>query len=103
MYYEITQSIVVDMTAATPSRPHPRTRTPAGTQYPTHPSPSAPPNTTAPKPRRPLDWRVRFGILSLIWGFSFLLIKVGTEGYAPFQVTLGRLAFGTLVLATALA
>ncbi|NGO48341.1 DMT family transporter [Streptomyces sp. YC419] len=53
--------------------------------------------------RRSLDWRLRFAFLSLIWGFSFLLIKVGTEGYAPFQVTLGRLVFGTLVLATALA
>ncbi|OUC96089.1 DMT family transporter, partial [Streptomyces swartbergensis] len=40
---------------------------------------------------------------SLIWGFSFLLIKVGTEGYAPFHVTLGRLVFGTAVLATAMA
>ncbi|MFG3367437.1 DMT family transporter [Streptomyces sp. NPDC090032] len=55
------------------------------------------------RPRRALDWRVRFGVLSLIWGFSFLLIKVGTEGYAPFQVTLGRLAFGTAVLAVAMA
>ncbi|MGC0342355.1 drug/metabolite transporter (DMT)-like permease [Streptomyces sp. SLBN-8D4] len=54
--------------------------------------------------RRPaLDWRLRFGVLSLIWGFSFLLIKVGTEGYAPFQVTLGRLAFGTSVLAAVMA
>jgi drug/metabolite transporter (DMT)-like permease len=54
--------------------------------------------------RRPaLDWRLRFGVLSLIWGFSFLLIKVGTTGYAPFQVTLGRLVFGTLVLAAAMA
>ncbi|MEU0030183.1 DMT family transporter [Streptomyces sp. NPDC006335] len=59
----------------------------------------APPDAS----RRPaLDWRLRFGVLSLIWGFSFLLIKVGTEGYAPFQVTLGRLAFGTLVLAAAM-
>ncbi|MEU0968744.1 DMT family transporter [Streptomyces sp. NPDC005917] len=49
-----------------------------------------------------LDWRLRFGFLSLIWGFSFLLIKVGTDGYAPFQVTLGRLVFGTAVLAAAL-
>jgi drug/metabolite transporter (DMT)-like permease len=54
-------------------------------------------------PRRALDWRLRFGLLSLIWGFSFLLIKVGTEGYAPFQVTLGRLVFGTAVLAAAMA
>ncbi|NEC25481.1 DMT family transporter [Streptomyces sp. SID8111] len=58
---------------------------------------------TPGRPRRRLDWRLRFGALSLIWGFSFLLIKVGTEGYAPFQVTLGRLAFGTAVLAAAMA
>ncbi|MEU6123466.1 DMT family transporter [Streptomyces sp. NPDC047123] len=54
-------------------------------------------------PRPALDWRVRFGILSLIWGFSFLLIKVGTQGYAPFQVTLGRLVFGTAVIGAVLA
>ncbi|MFD8813001.1 DMT family transporter [Streptomyces sp. NPDC059627] len=60
--------------------------------------------TLAAAPSRPrLDWRLRFGALSLIWGFSFLFIKVGTEGYAPFQVTLGRLAFGTAVLAAAMA
>ncbi|MEU6335666.1 DMT family transporter [Streptomyces cellulosae] len=58
----------------------------------------------APASSRPrLDWRLRFAALSLIWGFSFLLIKVGTQGYAPFQVTLGRLAFGTAVLAVAMA
>ncbi|MEV7387726.1 MULTISPECIES: DMT family transporter [unclassified Streptomyces] len=54
------------------------------------------------RPRPLLDWRLRFGVLSLIWGFSFLFIKVGTEGYAPFQVTLGRLVFGTAVLAAAM-
>ncbi|MFB7500706.1 DMT family transporter [Streptomyces sp. NPDC056161] len=53
--------------------------------------------------RARLDWRLRFGALSLIWGFSFLLIKVGTDGYAPFQVTLGRLVFGTAVLVAAMA
>ncbi len=57
---------------------------------------------TASRPRPALEWRLRFGALSLIWGFSFLLIKVGTEGYAPFQVTLGRLVFGTAVLAAAM-
>ncbi|MET8898083.1 DMT family transporter [Streptomyces albogriseolus] len=62
------------------------------------------PAGSAPAPARPrLDWRLRFAALSLIWGFSFLLIKVGTQGYAPFQVTLGRLAFGTAVLAIAMA
>ncbi|MDT6988114.1 DMT family transporter [Streptomyces lusitanus] len=65
---------------------------------------SAPASDTPDAPDRPrLDWRVRFAALSLIWGFSFLLIKVGTQGYAPFQVTLGRLAFGTAVLAVAMA
>ncbi|MEU5534064.1 DMT family transporter [Streptomyces sp. NPDC020362] len=61
------------------------------------------PSPTQAPPRPRLDWRLRFGALSLIWGFSFLLIKVGTEGYAPFQVTLGRLVFGTAVLAAAMA
>ncbi|MEV5321238.1 DMT family transporter [Streptomyces sp. NPDC052687] len=61
------------------------------------------PSAALPRPRRTVDWRVRFAVLSLIWGFSFLLIKVGTESYAPFQVTLGRLVFGTAVLAAAMA
>nr|WP_240495504.1 DMT family transporter [Streptomyces showdoensis] len=62
------------------------------------------PALPSPSRRRPsLDWRVRFGVLALIWGFSFLFIKVGTEGFAPFQVTFGRLLFGTAVLAVALA
>lgn len=60
-------------------------------------------DTITPLPRRALDWRLRFGALSLIWGFSFLLIKVGTHGYAPFHVTFGRLLFGTAVLAAAMA
>jgi drug/metabolite transporter (DMT)-like permease len=59
--------------------------------------------TTATASRPRLDWRLRFAALSLVWGFSFLLIKVGTDGYAPFQVTLGRLVFGTAVLAAAMA
>ncbi|MDV9171741.1 DMT family transporter [Streptomyces sp. W16] len=56
-----------------------------------------------PRHRTALDWRLRFGVLSLIWGFSFLFMKVGTDGYAPFQVTFGRLLFGTVVLAGAMA
>ncbi|WP_327664403.1 MULTISPECIES: DMT family transporter [unclassified Streptomyces] len=60
----------------------------------------APPTTATPRPA--LDWRIRFGVLALIWGFSFLLIKVGTEGFAPFQVTLGRLLFGAAVVLVAM-
>jgi drug/metabolite transporter (DMT)-like permease len=59
--------------------------------------------TSTPRLRTALDWRIRFGFLSLIWGFSFLFMKVGTGAYAPLQVTLGRLAFGTAVLAVAMA
>ncbi|MFC5803066.1 DMT family transporter [Streptomyces formicae] len=65
-------------------------------------SPATASATTATR-RRALDWRIRFAVLSLIWGFSFLLIKVGTGAYAPFQVTFGRLLFGTAVLAAAMA
>lgn len=67
------------------------------------PAPSPGPAEPADPAGRPaLDWRLRFAALSLIWGFSFLLIKVGTHGYAPFQVTLGRLLSGTAVLAVAM-
>ncbi|MFD7924267.1 DMT family transporter [Streptomyces sp. NPDC059740] len=59
-------------------------------------------NTPGPARRQPggrmLDWRLRFGVLALIWGFSFLLIKVGTDSFAPLYVTLGRVVFGALVL-----
>ncbi|MFD8093313.1 DMT family transporter [Streptomyces malaysiensis] len=70
---------------------------------------SAPPSATTAEPssapvRRPLlDWRVRFGALSLVWGFSFLFIKVGNEAFAPLYVTLGRMLFGTAVLLVTLA
>ncbi|MYT99084.1 MULTISPECIES: DMT family transporter [unclassified Streptomyces] len=82
-------------------------------QQPTTPAaaPFVPPATAVPPPTTPtatvprpaVDWRIRFAALSLIWGFSFLLIKVGTQGFAPFQVTLGRLLAGTAVLAVAMA
>ncbi|KMS68385.1 membrane protein [Streptomyces viridochromogenes] len=90
MCYEVGCGIVAAMTTATGSR----------AQAEATPRPASRPR---PRPRARLDWRLRFAALSLIWGFSFLLIKVGTHGYAPFQVTLGRLVFGTAVLAAAMA
>ncbi|TGB08355.1 DMT family transporter, partial [Streptomyces palmae] len=68
------------------------------------PAPAAEPSSAAPPPaaRRLLDWRLRFAALALIWGFSFLFIKVGTDAFAPLYVTLGRMAFGTAVLAAVL-
>ncbi|MER6915829.1 DMT family transporter [Streptomyces sp. NPDC000594] len=69
----------------------------------TRPSAASPALTARPGHHFRTDWRLRFAFLSVVWGFSFLLIKVGTEGFAPFQVTLGRLFFGTAVLAVAMA
>ncbi|MFG2212264.1 DMT family transporter [Streptomyces sp. NPDC048638] len=51
-----------------------------------------------PARRRAIGWPVRFAALCAVWGFSFLFIKVGTEGFNPMQFTLGRLACGALVL-----
>ncbi|MDX3729811.1 DMT family transporter [Streptomyces caniscabiei] len=66
-------------------------------------TPTRAPGRAPDRSRAAVDWRLRFAFLSLVWGFSFLLIKVGTQAYAPFQVTFGRLLFGTLVLAAAMA
>lgn len=65
-------------------------------------TPTRAPDRVPDRPRAAVDWRLRFAFLSLVWGFSFLLIKVGTQAYAPFQVTFGRLLFGTLVTAAAM-
>jgi len=40
----------------------------------------------------------RFVALTLIWGASFLFIKIGVEALAPMQVAFGRMAFGALTL-----
>jgi drug/metabolite transporter (DMT)-like permease len=44
--------------------------------------------------------RSRFVALTLIWGASFLFIKIGVEALAPLQVAFGRMLFGTLTLGT---
>ena len=41
---------------------------------------------------------LQFVALAVIWGSSFLFIKVGLEGLSPGQVVLGRLASGALAL-----
>jgi drug/metabolite transporter (DMT)-like permease len=40
----------------------------------------------------------RFVGLTLIWGASFLFIKIGVQAVAPLQVAFGRVAFGALTL-----
>lgn len=48
-------------------------------------------------------WRGAFVALALIWGSSFLCIKVLGESWAPVHVALGRAALGALVLLAVLA
>ena len=36
----------------------------------------------------------RIGLLALIWGSSFLWIKLADRGFSPVEVTLARLALG---------
>jgi drug/metabolite transporter (DMT)-like permease len=46
---------------------------------------------------------VRLGALALLWGSSFLFIKVSLEGLSPMQVVLARMCAGALVLCSFLA
>lgn len=43
-------------------------------------------------------WWVRFAALAVIWGMSFLLIKVALGSLVPLQVAFVRVAIGALVL-----
>ncbi|MEA2421096.1 MAG: hypothetical protein QOF55_195 [Thermoleophilaceae bacterium] len=48
------------------------------------------------------DWRPRFVLLALIWGSSFLSIKVAVDVLAPIDVAFTRVALGAIVLLVAL-
>lgn len=41
---------------------------------------------------------VQFGALAMIWGFSFLLIKLAERSFAPLQVSFGRVLIGAVTL-----
>jgi drug/metabolite transporter (DMT)-like permease len=45
-----------------------------------------------------LSWVWRLAALTLIWGSSFLLIKVALEGFAPLQVAFWRISTGAATL-----
>lgn len=50
-----------------------------------------------------VPWPVKFAVLALVWGASFLLMKVGLAALAPVQVATLRIVSGTAtVLAAAL-
>ncbi|MEU7045551.1 DMT family transporter [Streptomyces varsoviensis] len=79
----------------------------AAADRPAGPSAAAPAvaedSPAAPRRGAALDWRIRFAVLCLIWGLSFLFIKVGTEGYPPLNVSFGRMVFASAVVVTVLA
>jgi drug/metabolite transporter (DMT)-like permease len=55
-------------------------------------------------PRRaPLPWQAQFVLLSMIWGGSFVSIKVLGRHWAPVDVALARVALGALTLLPVLA
>src|SRR5699024_86736 len=41
---------------------------------------------------------LRLGTLALMWGSSFIWIKLGLRAFSPLQVVLGRLVLGAAVL-----
>src|SRR2546423_13360941 len=49
------------------------------------------------------SWLPGFVVLSVIWGASFLFIKVGDRAFAPLQVAFARCALGALALVAMLA
>lgn len=48
--------------------------------------------------RRGVGVLAQFAMLALVWGASFLFIKIGLEGLSPPQVVLGRLLAGAAAL-----
>ncbi len=59
------------------------------------------PPTSAAEPFGGLRTEAELGLLALIWGSSFLFIKVALEGLSPTQIVAGRLVSGALVLGVA--
>ncbi|MFZ1285649.1 MAG: DMT family transporter [Candidatus Phosphoribacter sp.] len=59
-------------------------------------------STPVVRPPR-VTWQVKFLAISLIWGASFLLIKIALEAFDPVQVGSGRVIIGGVTLAVLLA
>jgi drug/metabolite transporter (DMT)-like permease len=45
-----------------------------------------------------LSWPLRYVVLAIAWGSTFLFIKVGDQAFSPLQVSLGRMLIGTATL-----
>ncbi|MFD0774199.1 DMT family transporter [Streptomonospora algeriensis] len=64
---------------------------------PAGPAPQSPAEDAAPRPA--LNWRVKFLLLALVWGTSFMFIGISGQYLAPIQITLGRMLTGLVPLA----
>lgn len=64
---------------------------------PPKPTPLLPPGTMSPTSA------LRLASLALLWGSSFLFIKVSLDGLGPFQIVLARMCAGAIVLGAFLA
>ncbi|MFC8504016.1 DMT family transporter [Pedococcus sp. NPDC057267] len=60
-------------------------------------APTSTPDTTTPAAPR-VPWQAKYLLLALIWGSSFLLMKVGLRTMAPLQISGLRILAGTLTL-----
>ncbi|WP_052809911.1 DMT family transporter [Streptomonospora alba] len=72
----------------------------------TAPAPDSP-SSAAPAPQSPveeaatrpaIDWRLKFLLLALVWGTSFMFIGISGQYLAPVQITLGRMLTGLIPL-----
>ncbi|POY34185.1 hypothetical protein C3478_01910 [Mycobacterium kansasii] len=52
---------------------------------------------------RLLVWQFKLGLLAIIWGCSFLFIKVALADLSPAEITLGRCLLGALAVAPGVA
>lgn len=45
-----------------------------------------------------VPWQAQYALLAVIWGLSFMLMKLGNETLDPIQVSFARMIVGAVVL-----
>ncbi|HEX5969829.1 MAG TPA: EamA family transporter, partial [Intrasporangium sp.] len=48
--------------------------------------------------RQRVRWQVKFGSLAVIWGASFLFMKIGLRWFSPVQIATGRIVLGAVTV-----
>ncbi|QBI56646.1 DMT family transporter [Streptomonospora litoralis] len=81
---------------------HPARPRAAGTAAEPPATPAPAEQAEAPAATRPhpvIDWRLKFLLLAVVWGTSFMFIGLAGEYLPPIQITLGRMLTGLIPLA----